>query len=415
MSARFCSAPFFLLRAGAVFVCGLAAGLPPGVAAAAVPATVRSAAPAVATITEEECAAFGEELARAVNDGRAAAVIDALDPYALAARAMAGLEMKDDFRRGVSSGIATNARESMVRAFGGFVKARFLRVLKVDGEFRPLLRLLTKEGGMNFHAYVVERRASGRLKWVDTYVCLTGELMSETMRRLLLPALAEQNAGFFERLARGEGEYMKNLPKIADVQKRLQAGDIAGAKAILDGFPGELRSLKPILAMRLLVAQKTNEAAYLDVIKEWEARFPGDPSLALVGIDGAFLRQDYDGALRRLAELRTFTGEDPYLDFLEASTLRLGKRFPESRAAARRCLAADPAMASAYDVLLMIELTERNHAGVATLLTEVETNYPGSDMVKAIAGSPEYAEFRGSPEYGRWIAGRIRRNAAPMN
>ncbi|HLP02277.1 MAG TPA: hypothetical protein VK163_09640 [Opitutaceae bacterium] len=415
MSAPSCRAPFFSLRAGAVLACGLLlAGAVAGKTTEA-SAVAREKEPAAAAITEAECAAFGEEIARAVNEGDAAAVVEVFDPFALTARVTAGLEMKDDFRRGVINGIETNARESMRRVFDTIEKARFLRVLKVDGEFRPLVRMLTKEGGMNFHAYVVERCASGRLKWVDMHVCLAGELMSETMRRLLLPAVAEQNAGLFERLTRGEGEYMKNLPKLTEVQKKLQAGDLAGAKAILDGFPQELRRMKPILAMRLLVAQKTDEAAYLGVIKEWEACFPGDPSLALIGIDGSFLRKDYEGSLNCLAELRRYTGEDPYLDFLEASTLRLAKRHPESRAAARRCLAADPAMANAYDVLLVIELSERNHAGVAALLTEVETNYPGADMAKGIANLAEYAEFRDSPEYGRWVAGRIRQVAAPVN
>ena len=285
--------------------------------------------------SEEECAAFGEEIARAVNGGTASAVVDLLDPYALAARTLAGIEMKDDFRRGVAGGIASSARESMLRTFGGFGKARFLRVLKVDGELRPLVRLMTQDGGMNYHAYVVARRASGRLKWVDTHVCLTGELMSETMRRLLLPAVAEENAGFLERLTRGEGEYMKNLPKITAVQQKLQTGDIAGAQALLDTLPQELRAMKPILAMRLLVAQKGDQAAYLEVIREWESHFPSDPSLGLVGIDGAFLRQDYDGGLKSLGRLRAYTGDDPHLDLLEATMLRLARRFPEARAAAR--------------------------------------------------------------------------------
>ena len=396
-------------RLGALLACSLAwAGVLRGapVLAGAPEPVARSeqAAP-----SEEECAAFGEEIARAVNGGTASAVVDLLDPYALAARTLAGIEMKDDFRRGVAGGIASSARESMLRAFGGFGKARFLRVLKVDGELRPLVRLMTQDGGMNYHAYVVARRASGRLKWVDTHVCLTGELMSETMRRLLLPAVAEENAGFLERLTRGEGEYMKNLPKITAVQQKLQTGDIAGAQALLDTLPQELRAMKPILAMRLLVAQKGDQAAYLEVIREWESHFPGDPSLGLVGIDGAFLRQDYDGGLKSLGRLRAYTGDDPHLDLLEATMLRLARRFPEARAAARRCLAADPTQSSAYDALLQTELDAKNHAGVAALLSELETNYPGFDMDQAIAAAAEYAEFRGSPEYGRWVAQRTRK------
>jgi len=266
---------------------------------------------------------------------------------------------------------------------------------------------------MNIHAYVVARRASGRLKWIDVHVYLSGELVSESTRRVLLPYFAQQNAGLLARLTHGEGSYVKNLPRLAEIRTKISSGDCTGAMAIIESLPTELRETKALLAMRMQAAQQVGNEAYAKVIDDWERCFPGDPSLALVGIDGAFLRKDYDGVLKRIGQIEQMTGADPYLDLLRANTLFLAGRFDECREVARRALAVDPNLASAFDVLLQIELDAKNHPATAALLDEVEAAY-SADMEASIADNAAYAEFRASDEYRAWKARRTDRHAVKV-
>ena len=338
-------------------------------------------------------------------------VITAFDPFLLTDRVLRGIEIAEAERQAFRGEFLSRSRETFSREFAKIKKARFLRVLSVDGELRPLVRILTAEGALNFHAYVVARRANGRLKWFDAHVYLGGELMSETMRRLVLPAFTQKNDGLLARLARGEGSYVKSIAQIQKVQELMRAGDAKGAKAILDGFPPELKNTKGILGVRLQVAQGLGGTEYLAVIDDWSRAFPGDPSLDLVCIDADFVRKDYLGVVRRLDSLQRQLGGDPYLEFLKANSLMMAGRFDECRTIARAVLAEDPSLASVYDVLLQIELDAKNHPGVVALLDEIEAAYPGADMAAGIAQPAAYATFRASPEYARWLEQRAARKA----
>ncbi len=367
-----------------------------------------------APITEAECAAFGEEIAKAINTGDSAAVLNGFDPFTLAGIVLKGLTISDKDRREFTTSFATSVRESLGRELPKFTKSRFLRVQTVDGELRPLVRFVTSEGAMNFYAFVVARRPNGKLKWVDAHVYLTGELMSASTRRLVLPAFAAQNAGFLARLTGGENAYLKGLPQIQKAQEKLRAGDLAGAKEAFAALPPEVRSNKLVLMLRVQAAQQEGGDAYLAVLDEWERAFPGDPSLDLVGLDADFMRKDYAGVVRRLESLGRSLGGDPYLDFLKANMLFLAGRFDECRAAARAALAADPSMANVYDVLLQLELNANDHGAVAVLLDEVEATFSGSDMEAAIAADESYAAFRSSAEYRAWKARRADRHAVKV-
>lgn len=372
-----------------------------------------AAAPAGdAPLSDCECEAFGEAIARLYNEGRMGELLKLFDPYVLADRVLLGMDLPAKDRQGFIAGYVVSVRESLGVQFAKFTDARFLRVQEVDGEKRVLVRLLTADRALAYHAYVVGRRKSGALKWVDCHVYTSGEQLSATARRMVLPMFAENNASLLQRLTRGEGLYVKNLAKITEVQEKLKAGDPTGAMGIIEAMPPEVRETKMVLAIRLQVAQKLSNEQYLEVMNEWERVFPGDPALALIGIDAAYLRQDYARAVDCLDALEQQLGTDPYLEFLKANTEYRAGRVEACRTAARAALALDPRMARVYDVLLQVELDAKNHAATAALLDEVEAAFPGADMEANIADIDAYAEFHASPEHARWLEAREGRSVA---
>jgi hypothetical protein len=64
--------------------------------------------------------------------------------------------------------------------------------------------LLPNFGGVNYHELIVARDATGEPRISDIYVHLSGELVSQTIRRLLLPAYAAENRGLWARLTGSE-------------------------------------------------------------------------------------------------------------------------------------------------------------------------------------------------------------------
>ena len=153
--------------------------------------------------------------------------------------------------------------------------------------------------------------------------------------------------------------------------------------------------------MRLLAASKEDEKVYLSAIDAFEKRFPNDPSLALVSIDGFVLKKQPRKAIASVEKLYRFIGGDPYLLLLQAGQYLELKEKDKARDFARRATEQEPSLSNGYDFLLGLTLEDKDYSETVRLLDLTEKNLQ-VDMLEGVSKTREYAPFLESSVGKKW-------------
>jgi tetratricopeptide (TPR) repeat protein len=358
-----------------------------------------------AEITDEECATFGTQIAELFSTSKHTEAVRLLDTFAFADRVLVGLGMSDKDATEFKTGLATNLGKGLATNLATFSSARYLRIQHVGGEKRALVRMLGANGTVNYFAFIVARRANGSLKWVDLFNYLTGETLTETSRRSVLPLVAEGKKNILEKLTSSESDYVKHFPKLTRCSQLLQQGKNTEVMKELALLPASLQSNRFVLSLRIRATQDVDEEAYAKVITDWEKAFPDDASLDLISIDGDCMRKDFASAVKRIDSLSARIGGDDYLTYLKGNVQMMGGQYAEARRSARAALAAEPTLTSAWDTLLNTSLKEKQFDETVSLLIEFGALYPHADMKTIVDGEAAYEEFRASEAYRNWVTG----------
>ncbi|MES2692084.1 MAG: hypothetical protein V4773_01335 [Verrucomicrobiota bacterium] len=383
---------------------GLILGLGFGVALRGIAAT--EAVASAQLPSKEECEEFGQWIVERFEAKELGELTRVFDALAFTQAITAGLEVADKEVLELSSGLRTGFARSFEAELNAFESAHFVRVQEKEGQRRVLIRFVSGEGAVNYIAFICARRTGGGVKWIDAFSYLTGETFGASSRRLLLPILAEKKKSLLEKLTSSENALVKNLLQMQRGLTLIRQQKHAEALALLQKLPAVLRKEKFFLLLEMRAAQALDEATYLKSLETIAAALPNDPTLDLVLLDGDFMRKDYAGALRRLASFEKEIGGDAYLNCLRANVHILTQDWPAGKKAARAALAVEPALFPAYDSLLLIAVTSKNHGEVADVLSELEANFPKMNMLEGIKDDEVYAEFRKSPAYAEWVAAR---------
>src|SRR6185312_8717296 len=129
------------------------------------------------------------------------------------------------------------------------------------------------------------------------------------------------------------------------------AGKDVEALAKLDSLPAAVRATKAIAVMRVEIASAISRDAKRAALDEVATMFPNDPTIAMLEIDGALLRGDYDGALRNVDTVDRAIGGDPFQDAVRAEIL-LKRNHPgdldRAHDLVESVIRADPALKKAW-------------------------------------------------------------------
>jgi hypothetical protein len=353
-------------------------------------------------LTDTECAAFGEHLAELFDNGQAQEAVALLDVNALLARITDGLGLTPEETRGFRKGATSNLAENLTKQYSTFPSARFLRVQQVSGEPRVLIRLVSEDGAANYTSFICARDATGKIRWVDAFLYVGGDTISQASRNAALPLIAEMRKGILDKLTSKESAFAANIGKIHQASLAIQNGKADAAWSLCEKLPKEVKTHRMVLTLRLRAAQAIDDVKYLQVIQDWEAAYPNDPTLDFVSIDGAILRKDYPAALKHIRAFGKQLGGDVYLDYLASNVLLMSEKYDEARTTARAALTAEPSLLGAFDTLLTISLKTKNYADTVSVLDEFQGRFPTVDVDTEIVSTEDYAEFRLSKAYLEW-------------
>jgi tetratricopeptide (TPR) repeat protein len=372
------------------------------------PAAVHTGAP----LTDDDYRKFGKELERAAAAGDRETVKRLLRLSDMVARSVSDFPLSASERTSLLAG-AANGAESIVGQLITEAKTaghyKFLRARESAGKRVAIMRLLNAEGGVNYHEVSLIRYADGQVGAEDLYVHATGETLTQTYRRVVLPGLAEAKRGLLDRLNGSDRLFTKNLPTIQSAMQEVRAGQHASALARLRGLPAELRDQKIFALIAVQAAQGCDEAEYLKELERLRKLFPNDPTVELVLLDYYALKRQFDEAIRVIDRLNAAVGGDPHLVATRALMLGEAGRAAEAKTEAERAIAEEPTHEFCYSVRVGLALKQKNFAdALAWLKKGVEVGAVDTDTDGLLA-APDYAEFVKSPqfaEFGKWLAER---------
>jgi len=356
--------------------------------------------------------AFTKALEDGINAGDASALDANVDMERLIERSTrdisAPAHIAEAFKAKRRSGVTMG--KQLVDARNEEFDFHLLRLRMDGGAPHALYRVISK-GGFNYLDFELARNARGKVVIVDFYPYISGELFSETLRRMYLMAATEAGHNLVDKLMGKEQEFLENLPKLGAMQRLTQERKPAEVVKTFGELPPSLRQNKLFLRLRLNAASNLEESEYQKAIEDYEKALPNDPSLALISIAGHILRKDYAGVMRSIDRLDQRV-KDPYLQYIRGGVMLKKGDGKEARRFFQAAIDAEPTLESPYWEQIGLSLQDKKYKDTARYLTAIERD--AGVKLGELTDLEQYAGFVKSPEYKAWNKQRgARQQAAP--
>ena len=276
---------------------------------------------------------------------------------------------------------------------------RLLRIHVVDGQVRCLFRLIAANGGVTYHDAVLSRSLDSRFVMEDIYLFSSGEMMSASIRRLVLSEVAEFNPAAIPELPYAQKVSLDHTEKIEQLSLASRNGKAAEAIAIYKSMPDELREQKAIVLVYLKAASN-DVREYMAAFQTYRRLFPNDAAVDLFSIAYFSAKRQYDEALRCIEKVDKAVGGDAYLTAQRALILTEAKRYKEAATTAEKAIEQEPDLAETYWSRITVAVKEKNHVDTLTWLKKV-VEKAGQEPTD-LKDSLDFADFMKSPQHDEW-------------
>jgi tetratricopeptide (TPR) repeat protein len=283
---------------------------------------------------------------------------------------------------------------------------KLLRLREVDGQWRAMLRLLSRDG-LQYHELYLAPDAQRTIKIVDACSYLSGTKASETLRHFLLPLAVEKDKAVLDKITPAERAFAENVSAVAYLQSKMLSGDYTEALKVYGGLPEAVKADPEVAQMRFACARKHGKDDYLKAIEDFRTRFGGKGVTDLLLIKYYFVAEREPEGLEALDRLDKAVGGDGMLDYFRAKTSRKLNDAPKAKALAHKALEADPTLDRAYYLLFDYSLEEKDYTETTRLLDEFEKHVPQATL--NLEQEKTFADFLKSKEYEEWMKRRALR------
>jgi hypothetical protein len=357
-----------------------------------------------APLTDADCEQFGRDIQTHFAAHDPGFYVDAFDPGAIFDRAFPKDNNAQDDLYDLKLGTGKGFRESFRQSCQQISAMKFLRVRQSNGERRVLMRLVTTDMALNYQELILERSPAGKIRIADAFVYASGEKLSDTFRRMLIPIVAEKHKSLIERLLGGRSDIVDSAPQWLALVKASAAGNHRQVLALYDKLPKSVQDDKAFMIYRLKAAQNIDQTVYLDTMDRWRRLYPHDPSIDLISIDAFILRKDFRKGLECVDRLEKSVGGDSFLDFERGLIFKMMNDVPRAETACARAAAVEPEIEPMQFFLLALLVDEHKYAEGVNILSRVEArgNQPHAKLIRMVEGSAGTQGFVKSAEYRKW-------------
>lgn len=355
-------------------------------------------------VTEEQAVSTAKKINDLVDQNNFKEIEAMIDWEYLGDLSVSELKMnareKADIKRGLMTGAQSRGLFSQVGAAvaaGG--SYRFIKVGKFGDNYRPVYRMLNAGGGLNYHA--LELTSNGPTPRIgDLLVAATGEMMSATLRTTVESQLSSR-PGMLEIFAGKKDNTKEDSERFQKMAAHAREGRYEEALKVYEQLPKNLKEAKLSFIVRMTSLSQVGTAEQISAASEEYARlFPGDASMALMLLDGAYTRKDLKELNRHIQTLIETYGDKEYLGAMYASACA---QFNEKELAMKQLDKLDMSQsddASALELYLSAAITIDAHDKTLATLQQLysKLDWRFNDLTE----EPNYKSFVESPEFEKW-------------
>lgn len=355
-------------------------------------------------VTPAQAADLARQVEEGVAKGDAKTFVKIFDTDKMMERSFTGLTMSAKLRSDLLPGGRSAIDQigvvivSQLKEGGSY---KLLRIRTVDGQPRPLFRLLTKQG-LNYHELILQPDEGGKIRAVDIVVYATGEPMSQTLRRLFMPYVVKENRGILDKLLRSESESIKHSAEVVRFMKMSREGPFDEAVKLYRSWPAELQNDQNMMFFYVMTCSKIDEKSYLEALDGYQKAFPTAPNRELLGLDSFFLKKDWARLVTAVDNLEKRLGGDPYLAIYRSQALAGQGKLKEGLADLDRASKEEPTLAILHWTAITISLHNQQWSMVNTHLAALERDC--NMKIKDLTTIPLYGEYVKTEEYKKWLA-----------
>jgi hypothetical protein len=299
--------------------------------------------------------------------------------------------MKAGFLKGLGTGFGKTLGGGIAKGVGDKGSYTFLGIKTIDGERRPILRLLSDQG-LNFHELIIEAGADGKPHIVDIYIVMTAESIVQTERRMYLMLThmgANQKAD-------------PNIESLVTLTEKWQKQDFQGTLDAYDAAPEKLKRDRVMSLYRIMAAQRLGkDELYFTALGEYAKLHKEDATADLLSIDLMFNKKDFGGAMKVLDSLEQKMGTDGGIDFYRANVKATAGDAKTALEYAAKAVEKDPTLFNAADFCLTTALHNGDFPSTKKYLLIIENNRP-TFRFGDLKGVKSFEAFVKSPQYAQW-------------
>lgn len=272
----------------------------------------------------------------------------------------------------------------------------FIRSYKENDNYFLLFRLYG-EDGLNYHKHLIEY-VKGKPKISDTYIYISGEYLSETIKFLYERAV--NNRSFLKRIL--------NRKEVADFEKIVKFKaykDQNQHKEVIDLYESlteNSKKRKIFMIYALMAASNFDNELYIKYINDYEKEYPNDASLYLISMDGYILKGEYDKAIDVLDKLDKAIGNDDFLDYFRGNVYFLKKDYKKAIEKFENLITLYPNFFDGLDSLLTTYIENKeNEKAINILNLFIERFELDKESLKELV-KENFIDFTKSKEYKNW-------------
>jgi hypothetical protein len=353
----------------------------------------------VDAVTADEAKQFAAQLGSAAFPCDVDKLADLIDAGAMTAK----LETSMHSHASTIAGVTFRDPHAVARILCGWNQGvegyRMLRVHVNEGEQRVVMRRLARASRkpvviVGYDELQLAHSADHAVRLVDVYSYTQGDWLSSLLAGGI-DAMSDQGTA-------GGLDAAHTLHHSRELQKD---GKFTEALAAIDSLPPSVHKSRMVQMARVRIADQISQEQYKQALEELSTLFPGDPSVALIEVDGAFLRGDYDAALKNIDILDKAIGGDPFQDAIRAEVyLKRNQPGDLDRAAehAEAAIKAEPTLAKGWWARLDTAVHRKQYPLAIETIEHLQQAFGAKLTDEALHKIPEYTDFLASPEYQAW-------------
>jgi hypothetical protein len=262
-----------------------------------------------AGVSDEDLKSIAIKAQDAIRDGRIDDFDALWDNAVTLDRITQNVAMPPALKAGFIKGLGTHMGKTLggglAKGMGNKGSYTYLGIQTIDGERRPILRVLSEQG-LNYHELIVEAGADGKPRIVDIYIVVMAESIVQTERRMYL---------MLTHLGANQ-QFDPNTEALVTLSEKWQKQDFQGTLDAYDAAPERIKRDRVMSLCRIMAAQRLGkDELYFTALAEYAKLNKEDATADLLSIDLMFNKKDFAGGMKVLDSLERKMGTDGGIDF----------------------------------------------------------------------------------------------------